>query len=133
MPDFDDAPISLPEQDRFGFDPFAQAIARCILALKHPVGSVVAIHGRWGSGKSSVINLVRHHLAQRGDPPVVVPIQAWWYRTEDALAVGFFQELYAALNQVLPPGNKARLRTHSQNMTVAANAMAERKTTGHLS
>lgn len=36
MPDFDDAPIENPAQDRFGFDPFAQSIARCILALKGP-------------------------------------------------------------------------------------------------
>ena len=108
MPDFDDAPISAPAQDRFGFDPFARAIARCILALKHPVGSVVAIHGPWGSGKSSVINLVRHHLAQTSDTPVVVPIQAWWYRTEDALAIGFFQELYATLSKELPKGEKAK-------------------------
>ncbi|TNC45271.1 NTPase [Rubellimicrobium rubrum] len=108
MPDFDDAPIAKPEQDRFGFDPFARAIARCILALKHPVGSVVAIHGPWGSGKSSVINLVRHHLAQVDDAPVVVPIQAWWYRTEDALAVGFFRELYAALRDELDKTSGAK-------------------------
>ncbi|NGM47760.1 hypothetical protein G5B31_19690 [Rhodobacter sp. SGA-6-6] len=77
MPDFNDAPIENPEQDRFGFDPFAHSIARCILALKRPLGSVVAIHGPWGSGKSSVINLVRHHLAQDPSAPVVVSIQAW--------------------------------------------------------
>lgn len=108
MPDFDDAPITNPVQDRFGFDPFAQSIARCILALKHPLGSVVAIHGPWGSGKSSVINLVRHHLAKDPDAPVIVPIQAWWYRTEDALAIGFFQELYATLSKELPKGDKAK-------------------------
>lgn len=108
MPDFDDKPIENPEQDRFGFDPFAQSIARCILALKRPLGSVVAIHGPWGSGKSSVINLVRHHLAQDANAPVVVPIQAWWYRTEDALAIGFFQELYATLSKELPSGEKVR-------------------------
>lgn len=108
MPDFDDAPIENPGQDRFGFDPFAQSIARCILALKRPLGSVVAIHGPWGSGKSSVINLVRQHLAQDANAPVVVTIQAWWYRTEDALAIGFFQELYATLSKELPKGEKAK-------------------------
>lgn len=108
MPDFDDAPIDNPRQDRFGFDPFAQSIARCILALRRPLGSVVAIHGPWGSGKSSVINLVRHHLAQDANAPVVVTIQAWWYRTEDALAIGFFQELYATLSKELPKGEKAK-------------------------
>nr|WP_255532660.1 P-loop NTPase fold protein [Paracoccus sp. IB05] len=76
--------------------------------LKRPLGSVVAIHGPWGSGKSSVINLVRHHLAQDANAPVVATIQAWWYRKEDALAIGFFQELYATLSKELPKGEKAK-------------------------
>ena len=110
MADFDDAPISKPEDDRFGYDPFAQAIAKCVLRLKGHVGSVVAIYGPWGSGKSSVINLVRHHLNEEDGAPVVISFQAWWYRTEDALAVGFFQELYAALDRELPKGTREKTR-----------------------
>jgi predicted KAP-like P-loop ATPase len=110
MPDFNDAPIDDASQDRFGFDPFARTIARCILGLDRHVGSVVAIYGAWGSGKSSVINLVRRHLEQADNAPVVVPIQAWWYRTEDALAVGFFQELYAALQRELPKDRQEKAK-----------------------
>lgn len=62
MTDFNDVPIPCPDEDRFGIDPFAQTISRCIMNLRDPVGSVVAIYGRWGSGKISLINLVRHHL-----------------------------------------------------------------------
>lgn len=45
-PDFDNAPVENSAQDRFGFDPCAQSIARCLLALKSPLGSVVAIRAR---------------------------------------------------------------------------------------
>jgi hypothetical protein len=36
----------IPEQDRFGFDPFAQAISGRIQSIEQPQGSVVAIYGR---------------------------------------------------------------------------------------
>lgn len=107
MPNFDDVPITHPNDDRFGFDPFARAIADCIRGLKAPVGSVVAIYGPWGSGKSSVVNLVRHHLGASGDPTTVINFPAWMYRSEDALAVGFFSELYAGLTPALSTRGKA--------------------------
>ena len=107
MPDFNDEPISRPEQDLFGFDPFARSIAECIRRFRNPVGSVVAIHGPWGSGKSSVINLIRHHLADLEPELNIVPFQCWLYRTEDALAVGFFRELYAGLRPALASSRRS--------------------------
>lgn len=107
MKNFDDAPISRPEEDRFGFNPFANAIAECIRNLADPVGSVVAIYGPWGSGKSSVINLVRHHLEKDDADLTIINFPAWMYRSEDALAVGFFKELYAGLSPVLSKQDKA--------------------------
>jgi ABC-type lipoprotein export system ATPase subunit len=40
-----------------------KAIARAIEKMPAPEGVVLAINGPWGSGKSSAINLIRHHLA----------------------------------------------------------------------
>lgn len=107
MNNFDDVPISAPDQDRFGFDPFAMAISDCIRSIDKPHGSVVAIYGPWGSGKSSVINLVRYHLGKDAAEIDVINFPAWMYRTEDALAVGFFKELYAGLSPVLSGQTKA--------------------------
>ncbi len=107
MPDFNDAPISDPAEDMFGIDPFAQAISKCILSMQEPLGSVVAVHGRWGSGKSSLINLVRHHLAGKDAELTILQFQCWLYRSEEALAVGFFRELHAGLHPVLSRSEKA--------------------------
>src|SRR6056297_2155692 len=107
MGNFDDVPITSPDSDRFGFDPFASAISDCIRSVENPRGSVVAIYGPWGAGKSSVINLVRHHLAKDAPDLDVINFPAWMYRTEDALAVGFFKELYAGLSPVLSDQTKA--------------------------
>lgn len=108
MKNFDDTPIQKPEEDRFGFDPFAKAIAQCITKLSNPIGSVVAIFGPWGSGKSSVINMVRHHLEAESDIDLdIINFPAWMYRSEDALTLGFFKELNAGLAPVLSTQSKA--------------------------
>ncbi|MFG6627024.1 P-loop NTPase fold protein [Sulfitobacter sp. 1A12056] len=123
MSNFDDVPITSPDNDRFGFDPFASAISDCIRSVENPLGSVVAIYGPWGSGKSSVINLVRHHLAKDAPDLDVISFPAWMYRTEDALAVGFFKELYAGLSPVLSDKTKAAgaLRKLGANLAGASS------------
>src|SRR5699024_9509797 len=57
-----DSPISEPSEDRFGIEPFAKTLATGILQMNAPEGTVIALNGPWGSGKSSTVNLVRHHL-----------------------------------------------------------------------
>ncbi|RVV97154.1 NTPase [Mesobaculum littorinae] len=123
MGNFDDIPITSPDSDRFGFDPFASAISDCIHSIENPLGSVVAIYGPWGSGKSSVINLVRHYLAKDAPDLDVINFPAWMYRTEDALAVGFFKELYAGLSPVLSDQTKAAgaLRKLGANLAGASS------------
>jgi len=46
-----DTPINTPEDDRFGIDPFAQALAKAISDMPAPKGVVIAVNGKWGSGK----------------------------------------------------------------------------------
>ncbi len=95
---FNDSPITTPEEDRFGIDPFARALATSFGDLDNPVGSVVAINGPWGSGKSSVVNLIRHHLSGNGQI-TIVDFQCWWFRGEEALTLAFLQALYGAIER----------------------------------
>src|SRR4051812_941640 len=98
---FNDSPITSPTEDRFGMDPFARALARSFSELNAPVGSTIALNGPWGSGKSSAVNLIRHHLRalQGEDKLTIVDFQCWWFRGEDALTLAFLQTLYAALER----------------------------------
>ncbi|BBO06577.1 NTPase [Bradyrhizobium ottawaense] len=59
----DDAPKNNPwQEDRLGFKPFTERLARVILSLEAPTGYVVGLHGEWGSGKSTAINFVKAFL-----------------------------------------------------------------------
>ena len=123
MDNFDDTPIRNPDDDRFGFNPFARAISDCIIKIPEPVGSVVAIYGPWGSGKSSAINLVRRHLSRDAEEINVINFPAWMYHDEDALVVGFFKELYAGLSPVFSEQEKAAdvFRELGANLTGVSN------------
>lgn len=100
---YNDQPIEQPTEDRFGVDPFARALAASIRKMQAPQGSVIGLNGPWGSGKSSVVNLCKHHLADaiKADDLVVIDFACWWFRGEDALALAFFRELYAGLGPSL--------------------------------
>ncbi|WP_128002605.1 KAP family P-loop NTPase fold protein [Piscinibacter defluvii] len=108
---YNDQPIEAPDEDRFGVDPFARALAASVLKMKSPQGAVIGLNGPWGSGKSSAVNLCKHHLreAVKTNELVVIDFACWWFRGEDALALAFFRELYAGLGPSLGEKVKKKL------------------------
>ncbi len=116
-----DSAITRPEQDRYGFDPFARALARGVAGMAAPEGMVLALAGPWGSGKSGVVNLVMHHLQPEIDAERLhlVRFSPWWFDGREALARGFFESLQAALGDTLR--NKAK-----KVATEAVNAIYQR-------
>ncbi|MCW5713322.1 MAG: hypothetical protein KIT43_02230 [Bauldia sp.] len=99
-----DSPIEKPSDDTLGLDPFSQAVARSILGMAAPQGVVLAISGQWGAGKSSAVNLVKHHLNSevKSGSIEIVTFNPWWFAGADALTLSFFQELDAAIGPSLP-------------------------------
>ena len=98
----DDLPIVHPNQDLFGYGSFANTIAKCILGTKRPNGGVIAIHGPWGCGKSSLVNLVCHNIRNQryqdlSKRPIIIPFNSWCYRTEKGIVSGFFKEFQSGL------------------------------------
>lgn len=100
---FNDAPILTPDDDRFGIDRFAQALAKSFKDIESPIGATVAINGPWGSGKSSAVNLIRHHLMDdvESGKLELVDFKCWWFRGEEALTLAFLQALNASLQKSL--------------------------------
>ncbi|GMO78767.1 KAP family P-loop NTPase fold protein [Bradyrhizobium ottawaense] len=76
---------------------------KSIRKIKSPEGTVIALNGPWGSGKSSALNLILHHLTdatEKGEL-AIVNFACWWFRGEEALALAFFRELYAGIGPTL--------------------------------
>jgi len=97
-----DSPIEDFGDDRYGVGPFAKSLAKCFREIQMPVGTTIALHGPWGSGKSSVVNLIKRELAANKDEKLVVTdFKCWWFRGEEALALAFMQELNSTLKGAL--------------------------------
>ena len=90
---FDDSPIQSPEQDRLGRSRLAESIA---LELHGPASIVAAITGPWGSGKTSVLNLVKARLASN-EATVVIEFNPWFFSGTEQLIAHFFAEFAAQL------------------------------------
>ena len=56
----DDSPIDNVNQDRFGRTQFVQNLAKALITetKQKTKSKVIALTGKWGVGKSSVINMV---------------------------------------------------------------------------
>ncbi len=86
-----DAPIAEAKQDRFVFSPFAQGLARQIANYDHFHSFTIGICGPWGSGKTSLINLVCEALEKdlqnggHNEHAVILPYSPWLVGNRDAL------------------------------------------------
>ena len=99
---FNDSPIEVKIDDRYGVIPFSESLAKSFLKIENPIGTTIALHGPWGSGKSSVVNIVREILSENNDERLIVSeFKCWWYRGEEALALAFLQNLNSVLRTEL--------------------------------
>src|SRR5262249_42609575 len=98
-----DAPISDERQDVLGQAAVARTIAYFLQNDRTEAPLTLAVTGEWGTGKSSVLNLVRRRLASSGMP--VIGFNAWHHQQEaDPLAA-----LFAAIVRGAVPRGLARL------------------------
>jgi predicted KAP-like P-loop ATPase len=125
IPPYNDAPIVAPDEDRFGIDPFAKSLASSIRKMSAPEGTVLALNGPWGSGKSSAVNLIHHHLKEAVDRGelIILNFACWWFRGEEALALAFFRELYAGLGPSLGDRFKQALPKIGARLLKAGGAL----------
>ena len=109
-----DRPIERREQDRLGRRSFAEAIARQVCAVPAEHGFTIAVEGEWGSGKTSVLNMVAEALENSQTATAVLRFNPWLFSNADDLVARFFRELSAQLHQ-----------TRSEKLKDVAKALAK--------
>lgn len=97
-----DEPITNPSKDLYHYDSLAYEIARCISAADASNSSfTICINGIWGSGKTSLINLIENCIDKESDnnlsAPTFVRFNPWHFESQEQLLTGFFQLLKEAL------------------------------------
>ena len=92
-----DRPLELGDPDPLGYQPIAAGLSRFLRNEKTEPPLTVAITGEWGSGKSSLMNLVRADLERYEFRPVW--FNAWHHQKEEHL---FAALLEAVRGQAVP-------------------------------
>lgn len=96
-----DHPIETSDDDRLGRDGFVARLARAMVAPNgRASGVVVGLTGPWGSGKSSLLNLLQAKIEDQNPAAVVVRFDPWLVSGRDDVITQFFAELLATITTV---------------------------------
>jgi KAP family P-loop domain len=92
-----------PADDKFDRWPFSKRLADTIATFDTGNGApVFGIFGRWGYGKSTVLNYIRGELEKtHADKVVLFEFNPWLFTSQDELLAHFFVGLAAMLDQTL--------------------------------
>ncbi len=95
-----DRPITSAKEDRLGRTVFAESLASAIKGWKGNDSLVLALYGSWGSGKSSIKNMVLESLRKsKNTCPEMVEFNPWQWAGQEQLAEAFFREIGIALGR----------------------------------
>lgn len=103
-----DRAIEAEEEDALERGPFVESLIRTLvsdirddqgrLAGRRSTGFVVGLTGKWGLGKSSILNLLSLRLRSMSEVIVAV-FNPWLFSGRDELVRGFFSELRGAMGR----------------------------------
>lgn len=98
-PVLEDKPLLDPQEDLLGYAPFAKNFAEILSQKLNGNGCVFALYGPWGAGKTTCLNFVLHYINEnkKGQAPVIIRFNPWWFSGQSDLIGHFFRELQAAL------------------------------------
>ena len=99
-------PISGIEDDKLGFGEMAKHLAEAFLENDLSSGLVVGVEGTWGSGKSSLVNLMLNELKRKQ----VVRFSPWLVGNRDDLLHQYFLDLESAIRESLPEDIRDKTR-----------------------
>lgn len=96
---YSDTPIASPQNDQLGRNNFAKLLARTLLNLKNQDTFTVGLFGKWGSGKTSIVNMMLREMEeqQKNSPEdeklTIVHFEPWNFSNTNQLLTQFFIRL----------------------------------------
>lgn len=92
------------KEDRLGFRSVANKLASSLLMQVSNHGLVISIEGKWGSGKSSLVNLLAEELKSNQEKaPEIVRFEPWLVGERDGMLSELMSDLASAVEAIEPP------------------------------
>ena len=96
-----DKPIEKQEDDLLGRASFSNQLGKAIYGYEEESSLVIGLFGEWGTGKTSIINMVENEilrLSSNGNKePFIIRFSPWNYTDKDNLISLFFESLQTKL------------------------------------
>jgi predicted transport protein len=98
---FVDLPIKhIKEEDALGVHKYVSGISNFIVECPTPM--TMAIQGGWGSGKTSLMNLVEENITKENKHIINIRVNTWQYsqfKMDDQLSISLIQNIIRKLNE----------------------------------
>jgi predicted KAP-like P-loop ATPase len=94
-----DKPITSIDDDALGRKGVAKELGDALLADSNKESHVIGIYGKWGSGKTSFINMVLEHVENestnfdKNKSPIIINFNPWNFSNQNQLISQFFNQL----------------------------------------
>lgn len=107
-----DLALEDPAQDKFGRDNFAKRVADILMNKQTPDHLTVGIYGKWGEGKTTLINFVKYYLEdEHKEQAIHIDFNPWRYKDEEQLLNSFFKQFAQGITHKLGENGKKIAKT----------------------
>jgi predicted KAP-like P-loop ATPase len=121
-------PIDTLAEDQLGRRDFATAVAKVINQWRGRDSLVLAVYGPWGSGKSSLKNMILDALVTQNAKTIPLEFNPWEWAWQEKVFEGFFGELSSKLGSSDKSKEAAKtalvMRVYGSMLSAAAHITA---------
>ncbi|KLA22230.1 P-loop NTPase fold protein [Bacillus cereus] len=93
-----DIAIKKSEDDKLDRTEFAIRLVTSINSWKKEESIVIGLYGEWGTGKTSVLNLMQEEFNKKQNM-IIVPFNPWYFKDEEQLILQFFNKLVTEIEK----------------------------------
>jgi len=102
-----DIPITTSSEDRLNRKLFAKSLANVLLQSSFPTSFTVGLYGSWGSGKTSLLNMVIEQVESQSSDVIILRFNPWLCSDPKQLITQFFKQLASAIKIKKPAADTA--------------------------
>jgi predicted KAP-like P-loop ATPase len=95
-----DRPIVSRKEDILSRKEFAEHLGKSILSYADPHSLAVGLYGKWGHGKTSILNMVVEYIENepnQGNWPLIIHFNPWYFSDQNQLFTQFFNTIAVTL------------------------------------
>lgn len=101
-----DLPIEHGCDDILNRQTFSKNLAKVMLDYSSPDAFAIGLYGKWGSGKTSVLNMILETIEEKSQDVIVLRFNPWLCADSKQLITQFFKQLSSAIKLKTPAKTK---------------------------